>query len=149
MQNVRHDAERFAKQLTLRNRTFRNYAQDVHSLNVTYVESKNPFPGTLAPKAPDSKYLSDGYQNLVFIPDGMNTRFWKSLSSRFICRWLGWRTVGRTWLELSSSSRRSPRLRGIGLSRQISGRIRKFHPNENNKTHYQEDDHRDDRFGNF
>ena len=29
MQNVRHDAERFAKQLTLRNRTFRNYAQDV------------------------------------------------------------------------------------------------------------------------
>jgi len=29
MQNVRHDAERFAKQLTLRNRTIRNYAQDV------------------------------------------------------------------------------------------------------------------------
>ena len=29
MQNVRHDAERFAKRLTLRNRTFRNYTQDV------------------------------------------------------------------------------------------------------------------------
>ena len=29
IQNVRHDAERFAKQLTLRNRTIRNYAQDV------------------------------------------------------------------------------------------------------------------------
>jgi hypothetical protein len=29
MQNERHDADRFANQLTLRNRMFRNYAQDV------------------------------------------------------------------------------------------------------------------------
>ena len=29
MQNERQDADRFANQLTLRNRMFRNYAQDV------------------------------------------------------------------------------------------------------------------------
>ena len=46
-QNERQDADRFAKQQTLRNRTFRKGAQEVHCQHVTTVDLPNPYPTRL------------------------------------------------------------------------------------------------------